>query len=198
MELLVEAFLLGLIGGAVPGPILTGTFSEILLNANFFRGMRIILWALMAETIGALFTIYIFYQLGLSKIVIQVISVCGAIILFWLAYKIWRINKINSESKKILTFPQIFFLTALNGGYWIFWITIGVPKALSLDNILIGGKFIFLIIFEFGWFFATTLLAFMFFKFRPLLEKKNLVGITFKILALVLVVLGAKTLIGVL
>lgn len=196
MELLIEAFLLGLVGGAVPGPILTGTFAEI-LNTNFLRGMRIIFWALMAETIGALFAIYVFYQLGLSKIVIQVISVCGAVILFWLASKIWKINKINSESKKILTLPQIIFLTALNGGYWIFWITIGVPKALLLGNILTGGKFIFLIIFEFGWLFATTLLAFIFFKFRPLLERKNLVGVIFKILALVLVVLGTKTLISV-
>lgn len=197
MELLIEAFLLGLVGGAVPGPILTGTFAEI-LNTNFSRGMRIIFWALMAETIGALFTIYIFYQLGLSKIIIQVISVCGVVILFWLAFKIWKINKINSEPKKILTFSQVIFLTALNGGYWIFWITIGVPKALLLSNILTGGKFIFLTIFEFGWFFATTLLTFTFFKFRPLLERKNLVGITFKILALILIVLGTKTLIGVL
>ena len=197
MILLFEAFLLGLIGGAVPGPILTGTFSEILLSASFLRGMRIIFWALMAETVGALFTIYIFYQLEMSKVVIQIISICGAVVLFWLASKIWKINKINSESKKILTFSQIIFLTALNGGYWIFWITIGVPKALLLGNILLEGKFIFLILFEFGWFFATTLLAFIFFKSRPLLERKNLVGITFKILALVLVVLGIKTLAGV-
>ncbi len=87
MGLVFEAFVLGLIAGAVPGPILTGTFTEI-LNTNFARGMRIVLFALIAETAGALLTIYIFYKLGLSRIVIQIISVCGAVVLFWLASKV--------------------------------------------------------------------------------------------------------------
>jgi threonine/homoserine/homoserine lactone efflux protein len=196
MGLFFEAFLLGLVGGAVPGPILTGTFAEI-LNSNFIKGLRIIFLALIIETIGALLTIYIFYKLGFSKTVVQVISICGAIVLFWLASSVWNINKINSESKKVLSFYQIVILTALNSGYWVFWITIGVPKALLLNNILVGGKFIFLVIFEFGWLVATTVLAFIFYKFRPLLEKKNLVGVTFKILALVLVILGIKTLLSI-
>lgn len=196
MGSLFEAFLLGLVGGAMPGPILTGTFAEI-LNSNFMKGLRIIFLALIAETIGALLTIYIFYKLGFSKTVIQIISICGALVLFWLASKIWNINKISSESKKILSFSQIIILTALNSGYWIFWITIGVPKALFLDNVLVCGKFIFLIIFEFAWLVATISLAFIFFKFRSLLERKNLVGATFKFLALVLVILGVKTLLGV-
>lgn len=197
MDLLFEAFLLGLVGGIIPGPILTGTFAEI-LNTNFTKGMRIVFWALVTETVGALSTIYIFYKFGFSKTVIQIISICGALVLFWLASKIWNISKINSESKKVLSFSQIIILTALNSGYWIFWITIGVSKALLLDNILVGGRFIFLLIFEFGWLVATISLAFIFFKFRPLLERKNLISATFKILALVLVVLGVKTLLGIL
>jgi threonine/homoserine/homoserine lactone efflux protein len=197
MELLFEAFLLGLVGGAIPGPILTGTFAEI-LNTNFTKGMRIIFLALVTETIGALLIIYVFYRFGFSKTVIQIISICGALVLFWLASKVWNINKINSESKKVLSLPHIIILTALNSGYWVFWITIGVPKALLLDGVLMGGRFIFLIIFEFAWLIATISLAFIFFKFRLLLEKKNLVGTTFKILALILVVLGIKTLFGVL
>jgi threonine/homoserine/homoserine lactone efflux protein len=188
-----EAFLLGLVGGAVPGPILTGTFTEILMT-NFVRGMKVIFSALIIETIGALLAVFIVYKLGLPKIVIQIISVCGAIVLFWLASKVWTIEKINTESTQVLTFYQIMILTALNSGYWIFWITIGIPKALILNDIVIGGQYIFLIIFEIGWLVATTLLAFIFFKFRPLLQKKNLVSITFKILASILIILGIKTL----
>jgi len=65
-----------------------------------------------------------------------------------------------------------------------------------LDNIFLGGKFIFLIIFEIAWLIMTALLAFVFFKFRPLLERKNLESMTFKILALILVILGVKTLLA--
>jgi hypothetical protein len=59
MELLIQAFLLGLVGGAVPGPILTGTFTEI-LNTNFVRGLRIIFYALITETVGALLAMFVF------------------------------------------------------------------------------------------------------------------------------------------
>ncbi|MEI6396492.1 MAG: LysE family transporter [Candidatus Taylorbacteria bacterium] len=192
---LSEAFVLGLIGGAVPGPILTGTFTEI-LRAGFMKGMRVILWALVAETLGALLAVFILYSLGLSHLAIQIISICGAIVLFWLASKVWKINQIDSESKQILSFPRILILTALNSGYWVFWITVGVPKALLLNQTLVGGKFIYLLIFEIAWLVATTFLAFVFFKFRPLLLKKNLIGTTFKVLAVILILLGIKTLVG--
>lgn len=196
MQLLFEAFLLGLIGGAVPGPILTGTFAEI-LNTGFMRGLRIIFYALVAETFGAVLVVYVFYKFGLSNTVIQIISFLGSIVLLWLAMKVWNINKINSEGKNILSFKQIIILTALNSGYWIFWITIGVPRALLLDQYLAGGKLIFLFVLEFGWLAMTVFLAFVFFKFRPLLERKNLISVTFKMLAVVIALLGIKTLLSI-
>ena len=146
MGLLIEAFILGLVGGAVPGPILTGTFTEI-LNGSFAKGCRVILWALVAETIGALIALYILYTLGLSTLAIQIISVGGALVLFWLASNVWKIKEINVEAKQILSPSKIFLLTALNSGYWIFWVTVGIPKALSLDHQLMGGKFLFLFLF---------------------------------------------------
>lgn len=196
MGLLFEAFLLGLIGGALPGPILTGTFAEI-LNTNFVRGMRIIFWALITETIGAFFALYIFYQVGLSETIIKIISIGGAVVLFWLASKVWNTHKVNSEQKEILSFTKIVILTALNSGYWIFWITVGIPKALALSEVFINGQFIFLIIFQLAWLIMTIFLAFIFFRFRPLLERRSLVGITFKILALILVILGIRTVLNI-
>jgi threonine/homoserine/homoserine lactone efflux protein len=196
MAALIEAFLLGLVGGAIPGPILTGTFTEI-LNTNFRRGLRIIFWALIAETVGALLVLFVFYKLGLSETVVKIISIGGGLVLFWLASKVWKISGINTENKSFLSFWQIIILTALNSGYWIFWITVGIPKALILDQTMIAGKFIFLIIFEIAWLIITIALAFIFYKFRPLLQKNNLVGATFKVLALVLVILGIRTIISV-
>lgn len=196
MNSLLEALVLGLIAGAVPGPILTGTFAEI-LSHGLLKGIRVVIWALIAETLGAFVIIFFFYKLGLSDLFIQIISVCGAVVLFWIATKVWKITQVTSESKALLTPSKIFLLTALNSGYWIFWITIGVPKALLLDQTVIGGRFIYLSLFEIAWLIMTLLLAFIFFKFRPLLQKQNLVGITFKILASILVLLGIKTIFSV-
>jgi threonine/homoserine/homoserine lactone efflux protein len=192
---IIEALLLGLVAGAVPGPILTGTFTEI-LNTNFVRSLRVIFYAVLAETIGAILILYVLVGLGLSTLVIQIISVVGAIVLFWLASKVWTISQINTEGKKVLSFYQIVILTVLNSGYWVFWITVGVPKAIILDITLIYGKLIYLITFEIGWLLATLALAFIFSRFRPLLQRHNLVSLTFKILASVLVILGIKTLLS--
>ena len=193
---LIEAFLLGLVGGAVPGPILTGTFTKI-LNLGFLKGIRVIFYALITETIGAVLVFFVFYAVGINHLAIQIISACGAIVLFWLGSQVWQIKEINTKAKKVLTFPKIILLTASNSGYWIFWITVGVPKALMLDGSVYGGKFIFLAIFELAWFVMTVVLAIIFYQFRPLLQRKNLIGVTFKVLAVILVVLGIKTLFNV-
>jgi len=194
---IIEAFLLGLVGGAVPGPILTGTFTEI-LNSGFLKGIRVIFYALIAETIGALLIFLIFYAIGLNQLAIQIISICGALVLFWLSYQVWNITQINTEARQLITFPKVFLLTAFNSGYWIFWITIGIPKALMLNESVLGGKFIFLTVFEFAWLVMTFLLAFVFYQFRPLLQRKNLVGATFRVLAIILILLGVKTLLNLL
>lgn len=193
--LFFEAFILGLIGGAVPGPILTGTFTEI-LNSGLLKGLRIVFYALVIETTGALLAILIVYSLGLPALVLQIISIVGSMVLFWLAYQIWHIREINTERKTIFSLKKIILLTALNSGYWIFWLTVGVSKAFVLDKTIFAGKFIFLGIFELAWLIMTVLLAVIFFQFRPILYKKNLVGTAFKILAGILVILGVKTLVN--
>lgn len=197
LELFFAAFVLGLIGGAIPGPILTGAFAEI-LNSGFLHGLRVIFCALIVEIIGALLALFVIYSLGLPAFAFKVISSIGAIVLFWLAWNIWKIREISKTGgKEIFSFSKILILTAFNGGYWIFWITVGIPKALILDKIIFGGKFIFLGIFELAWLLITVALVFIFFQFRPLLHRKNLIGAAFKFFALVLALLAIKTLLNV-
>jgi hypothetical protein len=74
---------------------------------------------------------------------------------------------------------------------------VGIPKALILDKIIFEGKLVFLGIFELGWLLTVALLSFIFFQFRSILYKKNLVGATFKFFALVLALLAIKTLLNV-
>jgi threonine/homoserine/homoserine lactone efflux protein len=159
--------------------------------------MRIIFYALAAETVGALLAIFIFYQFGLSILIIRIISICGAVVLFWLASRVWEIDQIDTKAgQQILSFPKIALLTVFNSGYWIFWITVGVPKALLFDQYIVGGRFVYLLVFEFAWLLMTMLLAYIFYRFRPFLQRSNLIGTTFKVLAIILAILGVKTIIG--
>lgn len=196
MELLFQifsAFLLGFIGGATPGPMMASSFTES-LRKGFLSSFRVIFKALIAETIVILFILALFFLLHIPQIAFAIISIIGVAVLIYLALQIWKIRKINSEGE-IFTFKKIFLMALFNGPFLIFWITVGVPQAFLLKEKVAGGQFLFLLLFELGWFTATTLLTFIFSRFRPLLTKGNFISIVFKILALILLFFAVKLII---
>ena len=192
---IIEIFLLGLIGGSVPGPMLTAVFTEV-LNGGFKKSFKVIFRALSAESIIAIAILLVVFSLNIPQLYFQIVSIVGAVFLIWLAINLWRVNKVDGETKEIFTFPKIFILTVLSGAFWIFWITVCVPKAFALRETIVGGQFIFLVTFELGWLVMTSLLAFVFSRFRPMLLKKDLVSAVFKVFALVLVFFAIQSIVG--
>ena len=198
MEILIpisEIFLLGLIGGSVPGPILTAVFTEV-LGRGFKKSLMTVLKALLAESLLAVLVLLFFFAWDIPTEYFYIISFGGAAVLFWLAYQVWGIEKIANDKKEIFTFPKLLLLTVLNGGFWIFWVTICVPRAFELNSLMTGGHVVFLGAFELGWLFSTVGLAFVFSRFRSLLLKKKMVSIVFKIFALLLIFFGLKSIWG--
>ena len=63
---LIIAFLLGLIGGVIPGPVITSVFTEI-LQSGFLKSLRIILMALVVETLVAVLSLVILASLGFNE-----------------------------------------------------------------------------------------------------------------------------------
>ncbi|MDD5147036.1 MAG: LysE family transporter [Candidatus Daviesbacteria bacterium] len=197
MELLLQifsAFMLGLIGGATPGPILTSAFAES-LRKGFINSLRIIFMAMISEVIVALLILSIFFSFHIPQIIFSVISLIGTAVLIWLALQVWKIKKFDGE-ETIFSFKKIFLLTVFSGPFWIFWLAICVPQAFLLKQKIAGGQFLFLILFELGWLIATTGLTFLFSRFRPLLTKGNFVSVVFKILALILLFFAIKLAMG--
>lgn len=192
---LLEIFLLGLVGGAVPGPMMTSVFAEV-LGRGFVRSLRVVFHALVAESVVALFVLLAFSWLSVPESVFHMISLAGAAVLLWLAWQVWHISTVPEEGGEVFPFRKIMLLTVLNGGFWIFWITIAVPRAFSLDVMLPAGHFLFLLVFEMGWLGAMVGLAFVFSRFRDLLHRKGLVSLTYKLLAILLVLFALKSVIG--
>ena len=180
---LLTAFILGLIGGMIPGPVLTAIFTEI-LQTNFIKSFRIIFIALLVETIVALTSLIVLSSLNLSESIFRGISFIGAGILIWIATSIWKIKKIDSDEKLYFGFWKISAMILANGVLWTFWVTICVPKAIFLGEKLIFGDYLFLILVEIGWFITTTLVAFLFSRFRSILSKPKVIPIIFKIFSL--------------
>ncbi len=185
-SLLLSALVLGLIGGAIPGPIITAVFTEI-IQSGFGRSFRIIFFALVAETIVALFCLVAIASLHLPEGFFMIISLIGAVILIWMATMIWKITKIDTKQRIHFSAVKIFALTISNGALWMFWITISIPKAILLSYQIKFGDYLFLIVVELGLLIATVGLAFVFSRFRTWLSQPHIVPIIFKICALAFV-----------
>ncbi|NTW45996.1 MAG: LysE family transporter [Candidatus Moranbacteria bacterium] len=189
---LLETFLLGLVGGAVPGPMMASVFAEV-LGRGFARSLRVVFRALVAESLVALIVLLVFSGLSVPESAFHLVSIAGAGVLLWLAFQVWHISSVPEEGGEVFPFRKIMLLTVLNGGFWIFWVTIAVPRAFLLDALVPSGRFLFLFVFELGWLAAMTGLAFVFSRFRDLLHRKGLVSFVYKFLALLLVLFAIRS-----
>ena len=186
----LSIFLLGFIGGAIPGPILASAFTEI-LRAGFIKSLRVIMFAAISEIIVATLIMFILFSINIPQSIYYGISFFGSIVLVWLAKQIWSIKKIDGKGE-LFDFKKIFLLTIFNGPLWIVWSTICVPQAYLLSRKIIGGQILFLVIFEIGWFASTLLLTFLFSRFRELLIKGKVVSVVFKLFALTLIIFAVR------
>ncbi|MBP9691581.1 LysE family transporter [Candidatus Woesebacteria bacterium] len=183
---LITAFFLGLIGGAIPGPVLTAIFTEI-LQFGFKKSFRIILLAMFSESIVAVVSLVTLASIGLPEGFFMGVSFVGAGILLWIASTIWKIKRINTKEKIHFGFGKIFVMILANGLLWTFWITICIPKAIQLNEKMLMGGLVFLTLVELGWLTSTVFLAFVFSRFRSLMSQPKVAQILFKIFALIFV-----------
>lgn len=181
---IASVFILGLLGGANPGPILMASFTEA-FRKGFSKSLGIIFMALVSETIVALAILVVLFSVNIPEEFFYIISIIGAVVLTWIAWQVWKVREIG-DNEEIFTLKKIFILTIFNGPFWIFWITICVPQAFLLKEKISGGQFLFLILFEIGWLLATLLLVFIFSRFREILSRKNLTPYVFKFFAILL------------
>ena len=179
---LIIAFLLGLIGGVIPGPVITSVFTEI-LQSGFLKSLRIILIALAVETLVAVLSLVILASLGFNESFFRGLSLAGAVILIWIAISIWKVRSLDTEEKVHFGFLKIVIMILSNGVLWTYWITICIPKAILLSDQLTMGAYIFMGLVQLGWLISTTIVAFLFSRFRKILSRPKVIPVMFKIFA---------------
>jgi len=184
------ALFFGFIGGVIPGPILTAVFTEA-LRKGFLSSLRVIFKAMASESILAFIILATFSLMAIPQYFPYAVSLVGASVLIWFAFQVWKIKDIGGTGV-IFSFWKIFFLMFTNGAFWIFWFAISVPQALLLRDAVFGGQFLFLILFEAGWFIGTVGMVFIFSRFRDILIAKKLAPLIFKIFSLALLAFAAK------
>ncbi|MCP4312622.1 MAG: hypothetical protein GY790_15275 [Bacteroidetes bacterium] len=180
---LVIALMLGLIGGVIPGPVITAVFTEILLS-GFPKSLRIIVIAMIAETVVAVISLVLFSALGLPESFFHGLSLLGAGILIWIAGSIWRVKSLDSGEKVHFSIWKIIIMILSNGVLWTYWITICIPKAILLNDQVYLGAYLFMGLVQLGWLLSTLLMAFIFSRFRRILSRPKIIPLVFKIFAL--------------
>jgi threonine/homoserine/homoserine lactone efflux protein len=183
---LVIAVLLGLIGGVIPGPVITAIFTEV-LQSGFSKSLRIILIAMATETAVALLSLILFSALGLPESFFHGLSLLGAVILLWIARSIWKVQSLDSGKTVHFSIWKIILMILSNGVLWTYWITICIPKAILLNDQITLGAYLFMGLVQLGWLISTLLVAFIFSRFRKVLSRPNIIPILFKIFSLAFV-----------
>ena len=186
IQQIFTAFILGLVGGVIPGPVLAATFTEI-LQSGFSKSLRIVFWGMLTETVAAFVCLVTFSSLGLPQFFFYVLSFIGAGILVWIAIQLWQIRSLGLEEKVHFGVGKIVTMILANGELWIYWITVCIPKAIILGEQIRYGQFIFLLIVEVGWLISTVLVVFAFSWFRGVLSNPRVVPFMFKFFSVVFV-----------
>lgn len=180
---LVIALMLGLIGGMIPGPVITAVFTEV-LQSGYLKSLRIIFIALVVETVVALFSLIVFSSLNFNEAFFRGLSLAGAVILIWIAISIWKVRSLDSGQKVHFSLWKITIMILSNGVLWTYWITICIPKAILLGDTLNLGAYIFMGLVQLGWLISTLVVAFLFSRFRKVLSRPRVIPVLFKLFAL--------------
>lgn len=189
------AFVLGLVGGSVPGPFLTAVFTEI-LRMGFARSLKVILWGFIAETGVIALILLVAYIIDPPQAVFYGVSFAGAAFLLYLAWRISRIKKIVDGEGQLFTFAKICAISILNGPLYIFWITVCTPLAFDLGRTVAWGPVIFLAVFQFGWLVSTAVWAYLFSRFRNVLTRPHFAPYVFTAMALILAFFGVRMIVS--
>ena len=179
---LIIAFMLGLIGGVIPGPVITAVFTEI-LQSGLPRSLRIILIALVTETLVALVSLLLMESLQLHEGFFRVLSLAGAALLLWIAGSIFRVRQLDTGRQVHFGTAKIVVMILTNGVLWTYWITVCIPKAILLGQSVQLGAYMFMGLVQLGWLISTLLLALLFARFRKVLSGPRVFPVLFKLFA---------------
>lgn len=186
ISVLFLALSLGLIGGVIPGPVLTAVFTEI-VRSGFRTSIRIILISFTVESLVAVITLLLMKLPNLNEDVFYGLSFAGAIVLVYIATRLWQMRNIDTGERRLFGPGRIILMILTNGMLWIYWLSVCIPQAVLLGQKVKAGEYLFMILVQAGWLVSTTLTAWIFSRFRPLLSNPRIIPWMYRIFAMAFV-----------
>lgn len=187
---LFEVFFLGFICGLIPGPVVTAVFTETVRN-GWRAARRIVLMAAAGEALMSVVCVAALSMVSAESKAFAVLSIFGAFVLLSLSWDLWRVEEI-AEEEPLFSNRRVFTLAILNGMAWIFWITVCTPQAMALDQLLPGGRWLFIVLFELGWLASTLSLCYFFGLFRAYFQSSQRIHLLYRTIAGLFVLFALK------
>ena len=159
----MSGFILGLVSGITPGPLITLVISETLKH-NKFSGIKVAIVPLITDGPILLMSLFILTKLSNFDYIIGIISLFGAGFLVYLGYENLTIKNINTDLENgEHSLKKGIITNALSPYPYLFYISIGGPlmvKALEISTLtllsfiisfillLVGSKIVIAIVVE--------------------------------------------------
>ena len=174
----------------VPGPVVTTLFTET-IRGGWEKAKRIVFWAAIGEIVISVSCVFLLSFLPTNHVIFSALSIFGALLLFSIAYDLWRVQEIQ-EKELLFSNQRIFFLTTFNGMAWAFWVTVCSPQAIQMNSEISFGKWVFIILFELGWFISTIALVALFSRFRIFFQSNKKISLLFRTISIFFIFFGLR------
>jgi len=195
MQIIIEAFLLGLVGGVVPGSVLTILLVSV-MQGGFKAGMRAFSWCMAAEVSVVFILLILLLSLPITPDIFLYLALIGGLVLFYFALQILKLSKIDRpyNTDTVFSAEKIYLLSATNAPLYIFWVTVCAPLIWQLAEQfeLYTSAFYFMVAFELGWGLSTFGIMLLFLKSRNLLTNPKVMTKVYLGIALFMTLLGVR------
>lgn len=196
-SILLEAFGLGLVGGVIPGSILTILLISV-IEGGYRAGLRAFLWSLAAELTVVGILLLVLFNLPIPETIFNYVGLVGGLVLFYFAWQVYHLHKINQPENQGVTFSgrKIYTLAATNAPLYIFWTTVCAPLIwqMSARWSLATSAASFMIAFEIGWALSTFVVMLLFVKARRYLTNETVMRKVYIAVSIFMFALGVRML----
>lgn len=128
LHILTLGIVLGLSAGFAPGPLLTLVIAET-LRYDIRAGIKVAIAPVITDLPIILFTLLVVAQIRDSRLILAVISFCGAVFITRLGFENFRTRGVDVavESQRPQSFVKGIITNLLSPHPYLFWLTVGVP-----------------------------------------------------------------------
>jgi threonine/homoserine/homoserine lactone efflux protein len=142
---LLTGLILGLSSGISPGPLFMLVIKESLTHGKG-AGIRVALSPLVTDTTVILVALFVFSKFQSTSPVLGIISLGGAIFLFYLGWDSWHTPPIHLDinSPGTASLGKGIITNFLSPHPYLFWITVGCPLILKAYHIHLPAAILFL------------------------------------------------------